>query len=214
MLGQPRQNESPGRRSRFIRDAGSFPKVLFVLSDEVSSTSLFKVDSNLLNGCSGGIPHPQHFNLSREVRKLPQIITLSRMLSVTMCLAGQEVRKTNVLTFISCLYLIVTEQVNLPLWSLCGSEAEINKVTSLYKKLQDYPEFPSPRSRLPRGPLAQGSSGELLAAGIAAQPRTRIRDMDGTPWLGLWFFFSGWLTEYPTGQPQECFACFVPLHRP
>lgn len=51
--GQRRRNEPSGRSGRFIRDAASFPKVLFVLSDEVSTTSLFKVDSDLLNGCSG-----------------------------------------------------------------------------------------------------------------------------------------------------------------
>lgn len=53
--GQRRQNEPSGCGGRFIRDAASFPKVLFVLSDEVDMASLFKVDSNLLNGCSGCI---------------------------------------------------------------------------------------------------------------------------------------------------------------
>lgn len=46
--GQCRQNEPSGRSGRFIRDADSFPKVLFVLSDEVSAKSFFKVDSDLL----------------------------------------------------------------------------------------------------------------------------------------------------------------------
>ncbi|CAJ1049964.1 Hypothetical predicted protein [Xyrichtys novacula] len=50
---QHRQNEPPGHGGRSIRDASSFPKVLFVLSDEVSTTSLFKGDANLPNGCSG-----------------------------------------------------------------------------------------------------------------------------------------------------------------
>lgn len=53
--GQRRQNEPSGRGGRFIRDAASFPKVLFVLSDEVDMASLFKVDSNLLNGFAGCI---------------------------------------------------------------------------------------------------------------------------------------------------------------
>lgn len=125
MLGQPRQNESSGQRSRFIRDAGSLKCCLFSVMKSAAHRSLRWTQICLMVD-----PTPTAFQF---IPRSSQTSTdyHSRMLSVTMCLAGQEVRKTNVLTFISCLYLIVTEQVNVPLWSLCGSEAEINKVTSL-----------------------------------------------------------------------------------
>lgn len=51
--GERRRNEASGRGGRFIRDAASFPKVLFALGDEVAATALFKADLNLRNACSG-----------------------------------------------------------------------------------------------------------------------------------------------------------------